>query len=93
MQAMRRPPETGVGELLHSMGEVVAIDGRDVRVLVHAEHWNARSRDRLRPGDRVRISGVKGMTLTVCRSDGSPDETPEREPQDGRASNALTTSR
>lgn len=65
MQAMHRPPAAGVGELLQCSGQVVASAGSDIRVLVHGEHWNARSPDPLRLGDRVRVTSIDGMTLTV----------------------------
>lgn len=68
LQAMKHPAEAGLDALLRSTGDVrVAEDGR-IRVLVHGEYWNARSPDPLHVGDRVRVTGIDGMTLTVRRN-------------------------
>lgn len=92
MQVMRRPAESGVGELLHSEGEVVALDGSDIRVLVHGEHWSASSPDSMQVGDRVRVTGLAGMTLTVRRSGPGFHSRRRTEAQQGDASRAFTTS-
>jgi len=68
-QAMRRPVLGGVEELVHSLGEVVEVRGRSLRVRVHSELWNAISRDRVSRGDRVEITGIDGLILQVRRSE------------------------
>lgn len=68
LQAMKRPAAAGLEELGHSVGEVVSVAGDDLHVLVHGEPWSARSPDALAVGDRVRVTSVDGMTLTVRRS-------------------------
>lgn len=90
IQAMRRPPAAGLDELAHGAGEVVSVEGGDVRVLVHGERWSARSPDSLRVGDRVRVTGVDGMTLTVRRSgsEGPVRSAPDR--FQGHASETTT---
>jgi membrane-bound serine protease (ClpP class) len=35
------------------------------KVFVHGEIWNARSADSIKKGDRVKITKVEGMMLTV----------------------------
>jgi len=68
-QAMRRPVLGGVEELVHSVGEVVEVRGRSLRVRVHSELWNAISRDHVSRGDGVEITGIDGLTLRVRRSE------------------------
>ncbi|MCL4767511.1 MAG: nodulation protein NfeD [Hyphomicrobiaceae bacterium] len=61
----RRQVRTGAEQLIGSIGEVVEWSGHAGRVHVHGEIWSARSGTELSPGDRVRISGLDGLTLTV----------------------------
>ena len=68
--AMRRPVETGSEEILHSIGQVVGLGERFVRVRVHSEVWNAESPDKLRKGDLVTIEKLDGLILTVRRHPG-----------------------
>ena len=73
-KVMRRPVLGGVEELLHSFGEVIEVHGKTLRVRVHSEVWNASSRDRVSRGDRVKITGVDGLTLRVRRFERTAEE-------------------
>ena len=68
-QAMRRPVQGGREEMLHSIGEVMEVQGRSLHVRTHHEIWNAESRESLRPGDRVKVVGMSGLILQVERLD------------------------
>lgn len=69
LRAMHRPVETGAEALLNSTGEVIDPRPARLRIRVHGEIWNAKSRDNLRKGQRVKVLKVDGLTLTVCRID------------------------
>jgi len=61
-QAMRRPVLGGVEELVHSLGEVVEVRGRSLRVRVHSE---------LSGGDyRYRRTDPAGQTIRTCHEPG-----------------------
>jgi membrane-bound serine protease (ClpP class) len=52
--------------------QIVGMEGvarGDGQVFVHGELWRARSDESLRPGDRVRVAGLDGLTLNVHRID------------------------
>ncbi len=69
IKAMRQPVETGSEGLLRRVGTVVAGDSGRPRVYVASEYWNARSSDALKPGDRIKVVGLDGLTLRVNRID------------------------
>lgn len=66
-RAMQRPVVAGADELLHSVGEVVEVRDDTLRVHVHSETWNAVSRDILKSGDHIRVTGINGLVLSVKR--------------------------
>jgi inner membrane protein len=66
-RAMRRPVVTGSEGLVGSIEEVVEAHGRHVSVRVHGEVWNAKTKDKVRKGDKVRVGGVDGLVLSVLR--------------------------
>jgi membrane protein implicated in regulation of membrane protease activity len=76
--AMRRPVQAGAEELLHSDGEVMEVQGNSLRVRVHSEMWNAESKDSLHTGDRVKVVGIKGLVLSVRRSDDAEGDPAKR---------------
>jgi membrane-bound serine protease (ClpP class) len=52
--------------------QIVGMEGvarGDDQVFVRGELWRARSSESLRPGDRVRVAGLDGLTLDVHRID------------------------
>lgn len=63
VQVRRRPVTTGPQSIVGVVGEVRG----EGLVFVRGELWQARSRDGrpLRPGDRVEVEGMEGLTLDV----------------------------
>jgi membrane-bound serine protease (ClpP class) len=64
-KARRRPVVSGSSTLLGAAGELVEFAGGEGWGLVHGEHWKVHGATTLRPGDRVRVSGVRGALLEV----------------------------
>jgi membrane-bound serine protease (ClpP class) len=62
--AVRRRPVTVGPQQIVGMEGVVRGDGQ---VFVRGELWRARSDDRLRPGEHVRVANLDGLTLDVHR--------------------------
>ena len=65
IRSRRERVTTGSEQLLGLEGEVVSWAGGKGRVRVHGEIWAARSRDDLRAGEKVRVTGREGLTLDV----------------------------
>ncbi|HLA75868.1 MAG TPA: nodulation protein NfeD [Gammaproteobacteria bacterium] len=65
LRAHRRPVVSGREQMIGSQGE--ALEDFDVtgRVRVHGELWEARTHVPLRRGQRVRVTGLDGLTLIV----------------------------
>jgi membrane-bound serine protease (ClpP class) len=64
--AVRRRPATVGPQQIVGMEGVVRGDGQ---VFVRGELWRARSPEKLRPGEHVRVAGLDGLTLDVHRID------------------------
>jgi membrane-bound serine protease (ClpP class) len=58
-------PTTGKEGLVAATGVVVASQGKKGKVMVRGEHWDAEFTEDLKPGDEIRVSAVKGLTLVV----------------------------
>jgi membrane-bound serine protease (ClpP class) len=65
LKARSRPVVTGREQLVGITGEVLPMSGGDRWVRVHGELWRAAADVELRPGQRVRVVGLDGLTLTV----------------------------
>ncbi len=65
VKARRRPVVSGREELVGMTGEALAAFDGNGRVRVHSEDWRARSGAPLRRGQKVRVTGVEGLTLLV----------------------------
>ncbi len=65
MKARIRPVVTGREELLHSIGTVLEDFEGMGRIHIHGEDWGARSRVRVRRGQKVRVTALEGLTLHV----------------------------
>ncbi|OGO40546.1 MAG: hypothetical protein A2147_02640 [Chloroflexi bacterium RBG_16_57_8] len=74
MKAMRLPARDGFHSLVGSEAEVLKELPRDhaARYLVrtHGELWSAYARDAFQRGDRVKITGVRGIGVVVERAAG-----------------------
>jgi len=66
LRAQFRPATTGREAMLGRTVEVLArTDGKDGKVFVEGEYWNAVSDVPLEPGQRAEIIGITGLTLKV----------------------------
>lgn len=65
LKARKRPVVSGSEQLVGSIGEVLAADGNDGRVRVHSEDWLAKAQQPMAAGQKVRVTGVSGLTLLV----------------------------
>ncbi len=70
----RRPVVSGAEELLGATGAVMANDAS--RGWIHGESWRIRADGPLRPGEPVRVTGRKGLTLFVQPLDSETGEPP-----------------
>ncbi|SFM56073.1 NfeD family protein [Marinobacter pelagius] len=66
----RRHPVSGSEQLTHEQGEALDTFTRDHEhytghVRISGERWNARSGQPVTTGDRVRVTGIEGLTVTV----------------------------
>ena len=62
----------GADGMLGSEGIVVSAGERGLTLRLHGELWSARARDEgLVTGDKARVVGIDGLTLTVERCAGS----------------------
>lgn len=65
LRARRRPVRTGAEEMIGSAGQVESwANGRGL-VRVHGEVWAAQSQQTFTVGQKVRVVGLVGLTLTV----------------------------
>jgi membrane-bound serine protease (ClpP class) len=69
LRARRSRVVSGREELVGAVGEVIDADGW---ALVHGERWRVRSQRPLAAGQKVRVSGVQGLTLSVEPVAGEP---------------------
>ncbi len=67
LRAQRAAPTTGVEGLIGESGTALEPIGPDSagRVRMHGEIWTARAGEPIATGDRVKTTGVNGLTLTV----------------------------
>jgi len=65
VKARSRPARTGAEQMIGSVGEVVEWSGRQGRIRVHGEIWNARAEQPFVPGDAVLVVQREDLTLLV----------------------------
>ena len=65
--AQGKRPETGDAGMIDALGEAITAVAPETegRVRTHGEIWRAVATEPIAPGDRVRITGVNGLVLTV----------------------------
>jgi len=68
--AHRRRPSTGGEGLLGEEGEVLEDLDPDGKVFLKGEIWDARCEGGAKRGERVRVTALKGLTITVEKSEG-----------------------
>ncbi len=64
-RSRRRPVATGREQMVGSRARVIEWHGGEGRVRIHGEMWHARGPTGIRPGQDVRVLGIKGLTLDV----------------------------
>jgi membrane-bound serine protease (ClpP class) len=62
LRARRARVVSGAEELIGAVGEVLDADGW---AYVHGERWRTRSAGPLAPGEKVRVTAIEGLTLSV----------------------------
>ena len=66
LRRMRHHPTvSGMEELVGSVGQVLEVDGKHCRVLLHSENWKGRCDEPLQPGQQVRVKAIHGLTLDL----------------------------
>jgi membrane-bound serine protease (ClpP class) len=67
---------SGREEMIGAIGEV--LDWKDGRghVFLHGERWRARGVDKLKTGQAVEVSDIKGLILTVSPTRAEPEDPP-----------------
>jgi membrane-bound serine protease (ClpP class) len=65
--AQRKRPETGDAGMLDTIGEAVTPirPGSEGQVRTHGEIWRAIATEPIAEGEQVRVTGIKGLVLTV----------------------------
>ncbi len=69
LKARRRPVVSGREEMIGSVGEMLEDAAGEGMARVHGELWRVRSAAPLRAGQKIRVTAMDGLTLTV-----SPEE-------------------
>jgi membrane-bound serine protease (ClpP class) len=65
MKARNRDVVSGQEEMIGSIGEALESFKTEGRVRVHSEDWTARSKARITRGQKIRVTGMDGLLLTV----------------------------
>ena len=65
MKARRRPIVTGMEELIGGEATVIYDFDHNGSVIIHGENWLALSDARLHKGQKVKVTGIQGLTLKV----------------------------
>ena len=68
VKSRRRPVVSGREDMIGAAGTVEIMQGDEGWAQVHGERWRIVSSAPLQPGDRIRVAGIDGLTLTVTRS-------------------------
>ncbi|MEJ2453652.1 MAG: nodulation protein NfeD [Candidatus Thiodiazotropha sp.] len=69
IKSHRKPVVSGREELLSSVGQVIDDFSREGEVRVHGEIWQAHSESPLLKGQKVIVTGRRGLTLVVAALD------------------------
>src|SRR5439155_699024 len=65
-KARRRPVVSGAPNLVGATGELIEFSNGEGWAMIQGEHWKVRSAADLHPAERVRVTGVHGLTLDVA---------------------------
>jgi membrane-bound serine protease (ClpP class) len=80
LRARRRPVVSGAEELVGATGEVIGVGEGGTWAQVHGERWQVAGPGPLAPGQRVRVTGLRGLTLDVRPE---PPPAPAAKPEGG----------
>jgi len=71
LKSRKKPVVSGSEELVHSTGEVLESFDQEGWVRVHGERWRARTNTPLSPGQRIKVTAMRGLLLEVepCQPD------------------------
>jgi membrane-bound serine protease (ClpP class) len=69
-----RPIVSGTEEMIGLIGQCLSNNEGQLRVYVHSESWNAQATTDIAPGQRVRVTGIDGLTLKVDRFEESQNQ-------------------
>ncbi|HEY9147560.1 MAG TPA: nodulation protein NfeD [Gammaproteobacteria bacterium] len=73
-KSRRRAVVSGLEQMVSGEGVVVDdFDGRGT-ILIHSEHWSAESPQPLKKGQRVKVTGIDGLTLKVEPTESKTEE-------------------
>ncbi|MCX8044494.1 MAG: nodulation protein NfeD [Desulfobacterota bacterium] len=70
VKAQRRQPTTGIEGILNMVGEACTDIHDTGKVFVNGEYWNARSDTFIHKGEKIRVRGIEGLTLSVVKAYG-----------------------
>jgi membrane-bound serine protease (ClpP class) len=65
LKARERPVVSGSEEMVGAIGEALADFDKSGWARVHSENWKVRTATPVRRGQKLRVSGVKGLELEV----------------------------
>ena len=81
IKARRRPVVSGLEQLIGGKAEVIADFDDAGAVSIHSETWQATTTTPLQKGQRVKVTGMDGLTLHVEPLDNSANKSNEEEGQ------------
>ena len=67
LRARKKPIVSGYEEVMGSIGEVEAVEGKLARMRLRGEIWQVKSDEPLKKGDKVEVTGREGLILVVRR--------------------------
>ena len=65
VRARRGKVLTGIAGMVNEIGVAQTLLAPDGKVFVHGEYWDARSPSHIAPGERVKVTAVHGLKLSV----------------------------
>lgn len=75
LRARRRPVVSGQEEMIGATAQVLAVGESGTWAMVHGERWKVQGTEPLRPGQRIRVVAMNGLTLEVRPDDPDSDST------------------
>jgi len=73
-RARRGPPRVGAQAMRGLIAEVLDWNENAGHVFTHGERWQARGADTFKPGERVEVANIAGLTLVVRRPSAASGE-------------------